>query len=300
MKYIKIIIFLVFISTSSFIIYDYVQNLTENKPELDFIVENRPVVDRANFVNIHHRIAIQDIIELIENTTGISIFIITLENSMNFINTDLTKMLLQRWNKVNGLEGENSVVLAFYKHEPEVNLVHTKDLDYVLNEKFSKNLINSMKETFNTADNYMNVSLKEGRVYDERYKEIIGEGIKEGLNDLKNQLQSAVLTLSRAEYQLQKEDTNTTDPRLVKLLFDNTFMLALLIGATALVTGGFFYYNIINICPQCGNKLKSDVVIITYPGPDSPGVKEFKKSCLACGFSQKERQVFFKNKLWKR
>jgi len=299
MKFLKILIFILFISVSGFIVWDHFQKNFEKKIEINFVNVDEHLVDIANFIPIINRIQIKELLEIISNSTQIKILLITLNDSYGLKASDFSKIILQKWIEVNNLKEQNAAVIAIYRKEAEINFLHTRDLDFVFTKDFSSSIINTIKNGFQTADDYMNISIKEGKIQDERYKDIISEGIKTAISQINAELKKAVLDVSRAEFLLRKDNVVEKDNRFFKRFIDNTALMTLFFSFTAIIIGAVFYYNLKNRCPQCGNTMRSEKNVLSYPRGNSPGVREFIKSCLVCGFSHKEREVFFKKSWFK-
>ncbi len=295
MKTVKVLIFILFLGVSSVVIYEHFQQ-ADNNILIDFINQDEYMIDMANIISIENRIRIKDTAELISQLTGVKVLVITLNDSYGLKNADYSRMILAKWADINNTDDQYSVVISIYKKNPEINLLFTDDLDYVLTKDISVKAVAYIKKAIARADDFTKISIKEGKKNDDRYKGIIGEGIVNALEVIRKELESASLTISRAEYVLRKDKVDDKDDRLVKKIFDNTLSISLIVSLVVLILGYIVYYSYRNRCPQCGNRLRKEKNIINYPKNNIPGIREINYCCLVCGFCHKERQVFYERK----
>jgi|GEM_PF-3747384 len=300
MKALKITIFIIFIIASGIVIYEKVNNRIELNKKAQFLNLDDTVKDMANFISVNQRVALRDRINVIQNSVGVYFLVVTLQDSRGLKSTEFTRVILKNWLKKNSLENSNAVVIAIYKNEPEVNLVFTEDLDFILTKDFAVNIVRELKASLEKADEYMKISLKEGKSGDTRYKNIIGNGIFSAVEKMGNELTNARSILLKAEYEMKKKDVRTNDNRIEKLLLDNTIVLTLILSLTALIGGTFFYLHLKSRCPQCGVSLEKEEKVISYPKYSVPGIKEYSTHCQACGYSHREREVFFDKKIFRK
>ncbi|PLX15728.1 MAG: hypothetical protein C0601_12175 [Candidatus Muiribacterium halophilum] len=300
MKVVKITIFLIFLIFSGIIIYDKMQENFKLESKTDFLELDDTVIDLANFIPVNKRVAIRDRIDVIKNSVGVYFLVITLQDSKGLKSTEFSRLILKKWIKKNSTEDQNALVIAIYKNEPEVNLLFTEDLDFILTKDFSVEIIKDIKTTLEKADEYMKISLKEGKSGDTRYKTIIGDGIFSAIEKMGNELTNARSILLKAEYDLKKHDDVKSDNRIEKVVFDNPIVLTLILSLLGLIGGTFIYFHLKSRCPQCGARLQKEEKVISYPKYSVPGIKENSLHCNVCGYSHREREVFFDKKIFRK
>jgi len=298
MKYIKFLIFTAFVVLSFFVIFEHLKNSPDKNISIDYIIQDDNVVDIANILTIKDRVSIKELLDTIWKTTGVKILFITLNDSVDIGNQRFSEFLLQKWSKENKMNNLNSLLIAIFKKNPEIFILFTEDLDYVMTKDIVEKSMNVIESGISKADNYMKLAIKEGNTSNDRYKDFIGEGVVSSGYIIKEELEKAILTISKAEFELKNSDINIKDNRIEKIFIDNTIYLSLIFSFLFLIAGLIIYYFFKNRCPQCGNRMIKQKNIISYPKDDIPGIREINFSCIVCGFTNKERTVFFEKKLF--
>lgn len=299
MKYIKILIFLVFVGFSLFVIYQHFHNNIIKEINLDFISRDYNVVDSANILSIRDRVAVKDILDTVWKTTGVKVLFVTLNNSGEIGNKRHSEFMLKKWSRVNELDNRNSLLISIYKKNPEIYFLFTEDLDFVMTMDIIEKAMTFIESGISKADDFMKLSIKEGNTSNDRYKDFIGEGLLKAVILIKDELESAILTLSKAEFEIRNTGSESKDTRIEKIILDNTLYLTLIFSFIFLMIGFLIYYTLRNRCPQCGNRMTKQKNIISYPKDDIPGIREMNFSCTVCGFTHKERTVFFEKRFFK-